>query len=48
MYKIITVRALKKYIVFLEFNDGLSGELDLSFAAHKGVFEAWGNREYFF
>jgi Protein of unknown function (DUF2442) len=48
MYKIINATPLRKYIVFLQFDDGLSGELDFSFAAHKGVFEAWENGNHFF
>lgn len=48
MTKIITATPIKKYTVLLEFNDGLRGELDFSFAAHKGVFEAWENANVFF
>lgn len=48
MYKIITARPIIKYIIYLEFNDGLKGELDLSFAAHKGVFENWEIDDNFF
>lgn len=48
MYKITAVKPIRKYIIYLEFSDGLRGELDLSFAANKGIFEAWEIGDIFF
>ena len=33
--------------IWLEFNDGVSGELDMSHLKGKGVFKAWDDREFF-
>ena len=33
--------------IWVEFNDGVSGELDMSHLKGKGVFKAWNDREFF-
>lgn len=43
----VLVRALPKYSLYLEFSDGVSGEVDLSDLAGKGVFEAWNDYSFF-
>lgn len=42
------VRALKKYVLWIEFADGLSGQLDLSHLRGKGVFKYWERNNNFF
>ena len=37
----IEVKALDPYRIWLRYSDGVSGEIDLSDVAGKGVFQAW-------
>ena len=37
----IEVKALEGYRLWLRYSDGVSGEVDLSDMAGRGVFEAW-------
>lgn len=39
--KITEVKPLEKYKLFLRFDDGVSGVVDLSDIAGRGVFAAW-------
>lgn len=41
MVKISEAEPLEKYRLFLRFDDGVSGVVDLSDIAGRGVFEAW-------
>ena len=41
------VRALPNYRLYLEFSDGVSGEVDLSDLANKEVFELWRDSNFF-
>lgn len=43
----ISVCALTNYRIYLEFSDGVKGQVDLSRLAGKGVFEAWTNYDFF-
>ena len=43
--KILEARPLDGYKIWLKFDDGISGEVDLSHLAGKGVFELWKNYE---
>ena len=43
----IEVKALDGYRIWIKFEDGTEGELDLSHHAGKGVFKAWEDREFF-
>ncbi len=45
--KVISVKALEKYKIFVSFNDGTEGIYDLSDVAGKGVFKAWDDGDYF-
>ena len=45
--KIIDCKPLPNYKVWIEFADGLKGEVDLSHLVGKGVFEAWKSVEFF-
>ena len=47
MRKILNVRPLQAYVLELEFDDGVSGTVDLSDLAGKGVFKAWNDRSVF-
>jgi hypothetical protein len=39
--KITEAKPLKEYRLFVRFDDGISGVVDLSDIAGRGVFEAW-------
>lgn len=39
--ELIEVKAKKPYQLFVRYDDGLSGEVDLARFAGKGVFAAW-------
>ncbi|MEM8486266.1 MAG: DUF2442 domain-containing protein [Bacteroidota bacterium] len=43
----IEVRALQDYRIWLRFEDGVAGEVDLSGFAGKGVFSLWNDYQTF-
>lgn len=45
--KIIACKAHPGYKVWIRFDDGLAGEVDLSDLVGKGVFSAWNSIEFF-
>ena len=45
--KIVACRPLSHYRVWIRFDDGLEGEVDLSDLVGKGVFEAWRSVPFF-
>ena len=47
MRKPIEVRALPNYKIWLRFDDGIAGEVDLSKYAGKGVFALWNDYSAF-
>ena len=47
MLKPIAVEAREGYRIWVRFNDGAAGEVDLSDMAGKGVFVAWNDRAFF-
>lgn len=42
-----SVKALEKYKIFIQFNDGTEGVLDLCDIAGKGVFKSWDINDNF-
>lgn len=47
MSKIIKVRPLGGYRIWIRFSDGTQGEVDLGDLAGRGVFSAWADRNVF-
>jgi hypothetical protein len=47
MHKIIEVKPLPNYRLWLKFSDGVEGEVKLSDLVGKGVFSAWKDPEFF-
>jgi hypothetical protein len=47
MFRILEVRALPDYRLWLRYHDGVEGEVDLSDIAGRGVFSAWNDRRFF-
>ena len=45
--KIVECQPRKEYKVWIRFDDGLEGEVDLSHLVGKGVFSAWDSIEFF-
>ncbi|GHT21256.1 hypothetical protein FACS189430_00990 [Bacteroidia bacterium] len=45
--KPISVKALENYTIFVCFDDGTRGVIDLSHLAHRGIFRAWENNDLF-
>jgi Protein of unknown function (DUF2442) len=45
--KILEARPLTNYKIWLKFDDGTAGEVDLAHLAGKGVFALWNNFENF-
>ena len=41
------VKPLDGYRIWIEFEDGVKGEADLSRLAGRGIFKAWDDREVF-
>jgi len=46
--KIVAVKAIEKYKLFVRFNDDAKGVYDLSHLAGKGVFKPWDTNNNFF
>ena len=47
MHRIVEVKPLQDFKVWLKFADGVEGIVDLSDVAGKGVFCVWNNPEIF-
>ena len=47
MKKAIEVRPLSGFRSWLKYADGVTGEVDLSHLAGRGVFKVWADREVF-
>lgn len=47
MIKLIAVTARPGYALYLEYDDGVKGEVDLSSLVGKGVFGAWNDPAVF-
>lgn len=45
--KVIKVKPLPGYRLWLLYNDGAEGEVDLSYLAGKGIFGFWNNTHNF-
>lgn len=45
--RLLKVEAREGYRIWVAYDDGESGEVDLSHNAGKGVFKAWDDREFF-
>jgi len=45
--KVIDVKVLDNYAIFVRFADGVQGAVDLNHLAHKGVFCEWDNNNLF-
>jgi uncharacterized protein DUF2442 len=45
--KILSVKALDKYRLFIQFNEGSEGVLNLEGLAGKGVFKSWDKDDNF-
>ena len=47
MIKIISVKASADYKIWIQYSDGVEGEVDLSHLVGKGVFSAWKDASVF-
>ena len=47
MVRPISVKALPNFRIWLRYNDGVEGEVDLSDLAGRGVFAAWIDLDFF-
>ena len=47
MIRAVEVHALAPYRIWLRYDDGIEGELDLSYLAGDGVFAAWEDHSFF-
>ncbi|MDA1095276.1 MAG: DUF2442 domain-containing protein [Acidobacteria bacterium] len=47
MVRPTSVKALPNFRVWLRYNDGVEGEVDLSDLAGRGVFAAWNDLTFF-
>ena len=47
LVRVVEVEAREGYRVWLRYANGVSGEVDLSYLAGRGVFKAWDDREFF-
>ena len=45
--RVVDVRALEKYAIYVVFSDGMEGTVDLGHLAHKGVFQRWDKDDLF-
>ena len=47
MVRPVEIKPLPGYRIWIEYDDGESGEIDLSHLAGKGVFKAWDEPGHF-
>ena len=47
MTRPVEVKALPNFRIWLRYDDGAKGEIDLSDLAGRGVFKSWDNRSFF-
>ncbi|HEX9876784.1 MAG TPA: DUF2442 domain-containing protein [Gammaproteobacteria bacterium] len=47
MAQLIEVKALPNFRIWLRYDDGVEGEVDVSDLAGRGVFEAWNAPTFF-
>jgi hypothetical protein len=47
MARPVEVKALPNFRIWLRYDDGVAGELDLSDLAGRGVLKAWNDRAFF-
>ncbi len=47
MIKIISAKASADYKIWIQYSDGVEGEVDLSHLVGKGVFSAWKDANVF-
>ncbi len=47
MIRPVSVKALPNFRLWLRYNDGVEGEVDLSGLAGRGVFAAWNDVAFF-
>ena len=47
MARPVEVKALPNFRIWLRYDDGAKGEIDLSDLAGRGVFKSWDNRSFF-
>jgi hypothetical protein len=45
--KIVACKPLPNYHLWIRFDDGLEGNVDLNHLVGKGVFEAWNSVDFF-
>ncbi|MDR1763947.1 MAG: DUF2442 domain-containing protein [Dysgonamonadaceae bacterium] len=45
--KLLEVKALNDYSIFVKYEDGTQGVVDLKHLAHKGVFTEWDKNNLF-
>jgi hypothetical protein len=47
MLKLVEIKALDGYRLWLRYADGAHGEIDVSDLVGRGVFEAWNDSKFF-
>jgi hypothetical protein len=47
LVKLLEIKALEKYKLYLKFADDTEGKVDLAHLANKGVFKAWEENDLF-
>jgi hypothetical protein len=47
MFKIVDVKTLRRFVVWVRFSNGAEGEIDLSDLAGRGVFKVWDEQNVF-
>ena len=47
MLKPVAVEPREGFRIWIRYEDGAEGEIDLSHLVGKGVFKAWGDRDFF-
>ena len=45
--KPVKIKVLEKYLIWLKYDDGTEGKINLSYLAGKGVFRQWDKNNFF-
>jgi hypothetical protein len=43
----INIKSLEPFKIWIQYNDGIEGIVDLSNLSNKGIFKSWNSKDFF-